>query len=104
MPISIMVNWWNAYCPDPALSSDPQCSPIFVAAAVLKKISCSVLVATCRADPFRDSGVLYVEKLKKAGVDVKHSMVRGSHSFGLMCNGATMKEVNKEWRLRKIGE
>jgi len=98
LPCSIMVNWWNAYCPDPARAMDPRCSPIFVAEAVLKKIRCRVIVVTASADVLRDSGVMYVEKLQAAGVDVVHFMLRGSHTFGSMCDTKTMKEVKKEMK------
>jgi len=98
LPFSIMINWWNAYCPDPAMATDPRCSPIFVAEAVLKKIGCRVIVVTASADALRDSGVMYAEKLQAAGVDVVHFMLRGSHSFGSFCDTKTMKEVKKEMK------
>jgi acetyl esterase/lipase len=53
------------------------------APAVLKKLSSKVIVVTASADPLRDSGLQYYEKLGDAGVDREHVMLKGSHSFSI---------------------
>tara|TARA_B110000305_G_scaffold148378_1_gene164698 strand:- start:332 stop:664 length:333 start_codon:yes stop_codon:yes gene_type:complete len=102
LPTEIMVHWWKAYCPDPALAADPKCSPINVSSSTLRKIDCEILVQTSSADVLLGSGLEYVEKLKQAKVRVTHVMVQGSHSFGLMCDRKNRNLLDEIWKAKVL--
>lgn len=68
----------DKYTPDPSLRTDPRVSPLLepdltgVAPAI---------VATAVADPLRDEGELYAERLAEAGVAVSHQRFPLIHGF-----------------------
>lgn len=68
-----------SYVPDPAQWTDPRVSPLY---ADLPAGLAPAFVATAGFDPLRDEGEAYVEKLRAAGVEVRHLRFPGMiHSF-----------------------
>lgn len=65
---SMMVWFWNLYAADVA-PDNPEISPLRMKSLPALP---PTLVATAEYDPLRDEGIAYAEKLRKAGVPVKH--------------------------------
>ena len=69
----------RSYVPDPQQRSDPRASPLV---ADMPPGLAPAFVATAGFDPLRDEGEAYVERLRAAGVEVRHVRYRGLiHGF-----------------------
>ena len=104
LPLALLFFFFNSYAQKPSDSDDPRCSPILATDKTVSSIPCPVLTVTCSADPLRDSGILYVERLQAACKEVTHVMLRGSHSFGMTADLAGMKEAAGEWKKGVLGK
>ena len=100
LPTEVMAAWWQSYCPDRTRASEPNCSPLLVEPALLQKLAgkCRFVVHMASADPLRDGGLEYVDKLREAGVDVAHVVARGTHSFILFVDRKALKQSVLAWR------
>jgi acetyl esterase len=72
------MSWYeDQYVPDPARRADPRVSPLL--SAELAGLA-PAHVATCLADPLRDEGEAYANRLREAGVPVslqRHPLIHG---------------------------
>jgi acetyl esterase len=72
------MSWYeDQYAPDPARRADPRVSPLL--ARELAGLA-PAYVATCLADPLRDEGEAYAQRLREAGVPValqRHPLIHG---------------------------
>ncbi|MBO7244147.1 MAG: alpha/beta hydrolase [Alphaproteobacteria bacterium] len=76
--------FWDAYEPDINNRKNPFVSPYFLDEAELKKMPFTFIL-TVQNDFFRDDGILYAEKLRRAGVDVLNLTMTGViHDFLLL--------------------
>eukprot|EP01094_Clydonella_sp_ATCC50884_P016407 TRINITY_DN2727_c0_g1_i1.p1 TRINITY_DN2727_c0_g1~~TRINITY_DN2727_c0_g1_i1.p1 ORF type:complete len:266 (+),score=91.73 TRINITY_DN2727_c0_g1_i1:474-1271(+) len=84
--------FWNNYCPDEQLRNDPRASPL--RASDVSRVP-AALVVTASADVLRSEGEAYVEKLKAAGVAVRHhEFDRVIHGFATMLGMIPEAEQN----------
>ncbi|KAG7265397.1 hypothetical protein CRUP_027679 [Coryphaenoides rupestris] len=82
---------WSAYLPEayrakgPQSSAlgDPRASPLLVPDAALRSLP-KAYVVTCEYDVLRDDGIMYVTRLRAAGVDVTHEHYAGGFHGALM--------------------
>jgi acetyl esterase/lipase len=76
------VRWyWEEYCDDPAELAEPTASPARATAADLAGLP-PALIITAEADPVRDEGEAYAERLREAGVEARAIRYRGTvHDF-----------------------
>lgn len=95
LPTEIMLWFWRSYVPD--MERDARrASPILGRLEGLPPC----MVVTCTVDPLRDEGIELYEALKAAGVDVAHCSLRGSHSFGPLCDS---EGVENAWATFRKG-
>ena len=76
------VRWyWREYCDDPHSSAEPTVSPLRAGPAELAGLP-TALIITAEADPVRDEGEAYADKLRAAGVDARAVRYLGTvHDF-----------------------
>ncbi|TRY58332.1 hypothetical protein DNTS_031776 [Danionella cerebrum] len=67
----------------PRLLADPRASPLLVPDATLRSLP-KAYVLTCEYDVLRDDGLMYVTRLRNAGVDVTHAHYPGGFHGALM--------------------
>jgi acetyl esterase len=74
-----MARCWEHYVPDPRRRLDPEASPL---RARIPAGVAPAIVVTAEHDVLRDEGELYVDALRAAGVEVRHSRFQGQlHGF-----------------------
>jgi acetyl esterase len=71
-----MTEYRDAYLPDPADRTNPHASPLHATDPALAGLP-SAWITTCGADPLRDDGRAYAERLAAAGVPVEHRHLAG---------------------------
>ncbi len=90
-----MLWFWREYLPSYQDSTNPRAAPLEADVSACTGLAPATLV-TAEFDPLRDEGIAYIEKLKAAGVAVKHKHFTGTvHGFWAMdflgSGGAALK-------------
>ncbi|MEZ5265072.1 MAG: alpha/beta hydrolase [Acidimicrobiales bacterium] len=86
-----MAHYWSAYLGDGADTADPYASPLH--AADLSGLP-PALVVTAGADPLRDDGERYADRLREAGVDAECLRFDGQlHAFPMTTTVSASKLV-----------
>ena len=71
--------FWNHYCADPQLRSNPLASPLLSADLAA---SPAALIVTAECDPLREEGEAYAQRLRESGVAVELLRAEGQvHGF-----------------------